>query len=55
MGEEVVGPVKAPCPSIWEWQDRVSGVIGRVWEHPPRSREREDWIGGFQRGNWERG
>jgi hypothetical protein len=24
-------------------------------EHPHRSRVREDGIGGFQRGNWERG
>ena len=49
MGGETLGPVKAPCPSVGEYQDREGGVGGLV------SRGREDGIVGFQRGNQERG
>jgi hypothetical protein len=41
--------VKARCPSIGECQDRDVGVGKLV------SRGRVDGIGGFQRGNQERG
>jgi hypothetical protein len=46
---EVLGPVKVPCLSVWECQDREAGV-GRLV-----SRGRGDWIGGFWRGSEERG
>jgi len=53
IGREVLGSVKARFPQYrgmpraerWEW----------VGENPHRSRGREDGIGGFQRGNHERG
>jgi hypothetical protein len=41
MVEKAVGPVKAPCPSIGECQDREAGVAGLV------SRGRREGIGGF--------
>jgi hypothetical protein len=44
MGGEALGPVKAPCPSIGECQDRESGVGGLM------SRGGEG-IGGVGRGN----
>ena len=49
MGGEALGPVKAQWPSVGECQDREDGVGGLV------SRGREDRIGGFWRGNKERG
>jgi hypothetical protein len=49
MGREALGPEKARCPSVRECQDKEVGVGGLV------SREREDGIEGFQRGNQERG
>jgi hypothetical protein len=30
MGGEALGPVKAPCPSVEECQDRETGVGGLV-------------------------
>jgi hypothetical protein len=42
MGREALGPVKAPCPSVWECQIREEGVHGWVEEYPHRSRGRED-------------
>ena len=44
-----LGPVKAVFPSVGECQDQEVGVGGLV------SRGRGDRIGGFQRGNQERG
>jgi hypothetical protein len=41
--------------NVGECQGREVGVGEWVGEHPYRSREREDWIGGFWRGNWEKG
>jgi hypothetical protein len=41
--------IRARCPSIGECQDRKEGVGGLV------SRVREDGIGGFPRGNQEKG
>jgi hypothetical protein len=39
MGGEVLAPVKAPCPSIWEYQDREgSGWVGEQGEGPWNSR-----------------
>ena len=55
MKGEALGPMKARCPSVGECQGREAGVGGWVVEHPHRSREREDGIRGFQRGNQERG
>jgi hypothetical protein len=49
MKREALGPEKARCPSVGECQDREAGVGWSV------SRGREDGIGGFQRGNQERG
>jgi hypothetical protein len=49
MGGEALGPVKVLCPSVWECQDQEVGVGGLV------SREREEGIVGFWRGNQERG
>jgi hypothetical protein len=49
MGGEVLGPVKAGCPSIWECQDMEAGIGGLV------SRGSDEGIGGVQRGIQERG
>jgi hypothetical protein len=46
---EALGPVKALCPSVGECQGQEVGVSGLV------SRESREGIGGFQRGNQERG
>jgi hypothetical protein len=48
MGGEALGPVKVLCPNIGECQGQEEVVGGLV------SREREEGIGGFQRGNLER-
>jgi hypothetical protein len=49
MRGENLGPVKAPCPSIGECQDREERVGGLV------SRRRVDGMGEVWRGNEERG
>ena len=49
MGGEALGPVKALCPSVGECQGQEAGVGGLV------SRGSWEGIGGFQRGNQERG
>ena len=49
MRGEAVGLVKAQWPSVGECQDREVGVGGLV------SRGRGYGIGGFRRGNEERG
>ena len=49
VGSERRGPVKAQCFSVGECQDREAGVGGLM------SRGRGDGIGGFRRGNEERG
>ena len=49
MGGEALGPVKALCPSVGEFQDRETGVGGLV------SRGRGKGIGSFQMGNQEMG
>ena len=49
MGGEVLGPLKALCPSVGESQDQEAGVGGLV------SRGRGERIGGFRRGKQERG
>ena len=46
-GGEALGPVKALCTSVREFQDQKVGVGGLV------SRGRGEQIGGFQRGNQE--
>jgi hypothetical protein len=49
MGGESLGYVKARCPSIGECEGQEAGVGGLV------SRRSEERIGGFWRGNQERG
>jgi hypothetical protein len=49
MRGKALGLVKALCPSVGECQDRDAGVGELV------SRGRGDVMGGFQRGNQERG
>ena len=51
MEGEALDPVKAQCPSIGECQDREMGVSGCVGAQG----EGGDGIGGFRRGNQERG
>jgi hypothetical protein len=53
VGGEALGPVKARCHSVGECQGGEAGVGGGVGEHPHR--RRGDGIGGFQKGNQERG
>ena len=48
MGGEALGPVKARFPR--EFEGREAGVGGWVWEHPHRSREMGDGVGGFWEG-----
>ena len=47
IGGEVLGPVKAPCTSVGEYQEWDAGVGGWVREHPHISRGSGDEIGGF--------
>jgi hypothetical protein len=49
MGREALVLEKAGCPSVGECQDRETGVGGLV------SRGRRNGIGGFWRGNQEKG
>jgi hypothetical protein len=49
MGREALGPEKAQCHSVEEFQDREVGVGGLV------NRGKGDGIGGLPRGNQERG
>jgi hypothetical protein len=49
MEEKALNPVKARFPSVGECKDREAGVGGLV------KRGKEDGIGGFWRGNQERG
>jgi hypothetical protein len=53
-GEEALGPVKAPCPSVVECQSGEMRVGGWEGQYPHRSRRREYGKRGFQRGNGER-
>jgi hypothetical protein len=50
---------KNPPQSRWlsagECEGGEVGVAGRVGEHSHKSREKEDEIGGLQKGNQERG
>jgi hypothetical protein len=43
------------CPSVGECQGGKAEVGGWVGEHPHRGRERDNGIGGFQKGDLERG
>ena len=49
MGGEALGPVKVLCSSVGDFQGQEAGVGGLV------SRGEGEGIGGFQRGNQERG
>ena len=49
MGGEALDPVKAPCPSVGEYQGQEVGVVGLV------GRESGDGIRAFRMGNQERG
>jgi hypothetical protein len=53
--ERPFGPVKAGYPNAGECQGREVEVSWWVREHPHRSRGSRDRIGGFWRGNLERG
>jgi hypothetical protein len=55
MGGEVLGPVKAQCPSVGECQGREVGVGGWVEEHPHRSRGRRGWDRRFLEGKLGKG
>jgi hypothetical protein len=44
MGGETLGPLKAPCPIVGEYEDREVGVDGFV------SRGREEWDRGVLEG-----
>jgi hypothetical protein len=48
MGREALGPVEVLCPNIEECQNQEAGVGGL-------ESRRRGGIGGFQRGNQERG
>ena len=49
MGGEALGPMKAHCPRVGEYQVREAGVGGLA------IMGRWDGVEGFQRGNGERG
>jgi hypothetical protein len=49
MGGKALGPGKALCPSVGKCQDQEAGVSELV------SRGRGEEVGGFRRGNQERG
>jgi hypothetical protein len=55
MGEEALGPVKAQCPSVKEFQTRKEGVGGWVGKHPHKSRGWENGMGVVIGGNQKRG
>jgi hypothetical protein len=56
MGGEILGPMKAQwMPQCRGIKGEEVGVGGWVEEHPHKSRGREHGIGGFQRGDLERG
>jgi hypothetical protein len=48
-----LGPVKAQCPSVGEFQEGEVRMGRWLWEHHHRSRERGDEIGAFWRRNQE--
>jgi len=49
MGGEALGPLKARCPSVGEFQGREVGVCGWVGEHPIEAGQRV-WARGFPEG-----
>jgi hypothetical protein len=53
MGGEVLGPIKAQGPNVWEYQGGEAGVSGWVGEHPHRSRP--DGIGVFREDGTRKG
>jgi hypothetical protein len=55
MGEEALGPMKALCSSIGEFEVGEAGMGRRVEEHPHRSRGRGDGIRVWGGWNRERG
>jgi hypothetical protein len=57
IGEVALGPMKAWCPSVGERQGAEEGVCVCVCVcgHPHKSRGKGHGIGGFRRGNQERG
>ena len=52
MGGEALGPAKAGAPNVRA--GRQEGVDEWVLERPHRRMGREDVIGGFWPGNWEK-
>ena len=55
IGGEILGSVRAQCPSVGECQGREAELVGWVGEHPHKSREREDAIKGFVKGKLGKG
>jgi hypothetical protein len=55
VGGEALGPEGVQCPSVGECQGRKTGAGGWVGEHPHRGRRGGDGIGGFRRGDLEKG
>ena len=55
VGGVALGPEGVQCPSVGECKGWKVGVGRWVVEHPHRGREKEDGIGGFWRGDLERG
>jgi hypothetical protein len=47
MSGEVLGPVKAQCPSVGECYGGEAGVSRWLGEHPYRSTGEERWDRGF--------
>jgi hypothetical protein len=55
-GNEVLGPVKAQCPTVGECKVRETGVDGWVGGGiPSLKQEKGGWDRGFLRRNGERG
>jgi hypothetical protein len=55
VGGEALGPEGVRCPSVGECLRGKTGVGGWVGEHSHRGRGKEDELGGFRRGDLERG
>ena len=56
MGGEVLGPVKAPCPSVGECQGGEAGGSGWVDGGASSQKQREGgWYKGFPEGKPEKG
>ena len=50
MAGETLGPVKARCPSVGEYQGREAGVVGRTLKEAGRG-DRIEVPGGSRKGD----